>query len=224
MADIRKHSSTSNLIRFILKNSGTGQGLTGVTSGTTGLIISTICDNEATGVAYSATGSIQNISTLGTYSAPTAGMCRFREVSSGWHPGLYEFQFEDSRFSVSSAKRLVVSVNGASGLLGSDYEVQLTQFDPYLAAVIRKNVALSNFTFLLVSSTDHVTGVTGATVTATRSIDGASFASCTNSVSEVANGVYKIDLSASDLNGTLITLKFTATGADPRIITLITVG
>jgi hypothetical protein len=30
MADLRKHSNTSNIVRFILKNSQTGQGKTGL--------------------------------------------------------------------------------------------------------------------------------------------------------------------------------------------------
>lgn len=223
MADLRKHSSTSNIVRFTLKNSTNGQGLTGVAYNTSGLLISTICDNEATPVSYSATGSIQNIGTLGTYVAPSGGMCRFKEVSSGYHPGLYEFQFLDDRFSVSAAKRMVISTQ-VTGALNTDYEIQLTQTDLYLAPTIKKNTAVSNFPFYMVQSADHNTPATGLTVTAERSIDGGAFAACTNSPTEVANGNYKINLSASDTNGTIIILKFTATGADPRIMYLITVG
>lgn len=87
---------------------------------------------------------------------------------------------------------------------------------------IKKNTALSNFTFLMRQSSDHITPATGLTITATRSIDGAAFAACANAASEIGNGVYKIDLAAADLNGTVITLKFTAAGADQRTITLIT--
>lgn len=91
-----------------------------------------------------------------------------------------------------------------------------------LPAGIKKNTALNNFEVLLVSSSDHISPVTGATVTATRSIDGGAFAACANSVTEVSGGVYKINLAASDLNGDVITLKFSATGADSRIITIVT--
>lgn len=87
-------------------------------------------------------------------------------------------------------------------------------------AGLKKNEAVSNFNFVLVDSSD--TPVTGATVTATRSIDGGAFSSCTNSASEIGNGVYKINLSASDLNGDVITLSFTATGAKTRLITIFT--
>lgn len=88
--------------------------------------------------------------------------------------------------------------------------------------VVKRNTALANFEFLMVLSSDHVTGATGKTITATRSIDGGAFASCTNSASEVSNGVYKINLSAADLNGTTVTLRFTASDCDDTFITILT--
>jgi hypothetical protein len=86
---------------------------------------------------------------------------------------------------------------------------------------IKKNTALSNFEFLMTDSTNH-NPATGLTVTGTVSIDGAAFASLTNSVTEVANGIYKINLAAADVNGTVITLRFVASGADDQLITIIT--
>lgn len=87
---------------------------------------------------------------------------------------------------------------------------------------IKKNTALAGFTFLMISSTDHLSAKSGLTVTAERSIDGAAFDSCVNDVTEVSNGIYAINLAAADLNGDVITLKFTATGADARFVTLVT--
>jgi hypothetical protein len=89
-----------------------------------------------------------------------------------------------------------------------------------LPSGVEKNTALNNFEFLMVDSTDHVSPKTGLTVTSQRSIDGAAFSSCANSATELSNGVYKIDLAASDLNGTVITLRFSGSGADDRFITL----
>ena len=91
-----------------------------------------------------------------------------------------------------------------------------------LPSRITKNTALANFEFFMADSTDHVTGKTGLTVTATRSIDGGAFAACANSVVEVSNGMYKINLAASDLNGDTITLRFTGTGADARLVSIVT--
>ena len=86
---------------------------------------------------------------------------------------------------------------------------------------IKKNTS-QVFPFVMVASSDHVTPKTGLTVTATRSIDGAAFAACANSVSELANGWYTITLAAADTNGSAIGLRFTATGADDRNVGVFT--
>src|SRR3990167_812512 len=85
---------------------------------------------------------------------------------------------------------------------------------------IQKNTALSAFEFLMVDATDFSTPETGLTITATRSIDGGAFAATANAATEVASGIYAINLAATDLNGTVITLRFTATGAADRFITI----
>lgn len=87
---------------------------------------------------------------------------------------------------------------------------------------IRKNTEFAAFPFKMVDETDHVTAETGLTVTATRSIDGAAFGACANSAAEIASGWYKITLAAADLNGDVIILRFTATGADDREIVVFT--
>jgi hypothetical protein len=88
---------------------------------------------------------------------------------------------------------------------------------------IKKNTALSNFEFLMVDSTDHFTPKTGLTITATRSIDGAAFAATTNSSTEIASGWYKINMSAADLNGDVVSFSFAGAGADTRTFTIKTV-
>jgi hypothetical protein len=87
---------------------------------------------------------------------------------------------------------------------------------------IKKNSVLSGLTFLMLASSDHVSVITGLTVGAQRSIDGGAFAPCTNAAGEVSNGIYKITLTSADLNGSVVTLMFTATGADNRYMTLVT--
>jgi hypothetical protein len=86
----------------------------------------------------------------------------------------------------------------------------------------KKNTALANFEFLMTDSTTHAP-VTGKTVTCTRSIDGAAFAAGTlANVAEVANGVYRVDFGAGDLNGNVVTLRATATGSDDTFVTITT--
>lgn len=87
---------------------------------------------------------------------------------------------------------------------------------------VKKNQALSNFAFLMVSNTDHVTPKPGLTITAQRSLDGGAFASCANAATELGSGIYLINLAAGDMNAGVITLLFSATGADSRYVTIVT--
>jgi len=86
---------------------------------------------------------------------------------------------------------------------------------------IQRNTAFANFPFTMVDSSGDP--LTGLTVTATRRVDGGAFAACANSVTEVGNGWYTIDLAAADLNGTIIALRFTAATAQDRNIVIKTV-
>jgi hypothetical protein len=333
-----KLSTQSNILRIKLRHSTTQQGLTGLASDTSGLIISTICDNEAVAVAYTATAeTIETIATLGTFATPTATKCRFKEVDATNHPGVYELQLANARFAVASSKILQIAILGAANLLECDYNIELVGYDPIAGTIrladgvhggaasvitfkklvgansdagesvidlaatgtgnshgikvnatngkalalgstnndgvsidsgaakglningatadidadilgditgdlsgavgsvtgsvtiaagqlfVKKNTQLANFTFPIFAASDHVTPLTGVTVTATRSIDGGAFAPCANAVSEIgSSGVYKITLAAADLNGTNIILQFTGEDADPTIIGLIT--
>ena len=91
-----------------------------------------------------------------------------------------------------------------------------------LPSGVPKNVALTAFEFLMVLSSDHVTSATGKTVSGQISKDGAAFANLTNAVAEVANGIYKVDITQAEMNANVITLKFTATDCDQRTITILT--
>jgi len=103
-------------------------GLTGLTSASAGLIISTICDNEAIPTVYTqVAGNIEGITTLGTFETPTASKCRFKLVDNTNHPGTYEIHLANARFAVPSARSLQITITGpaALNLCQEDYEVQL---------------------------------------------------------------------------------------------------
>ena len=70
--------------------------------------------------------------------------------------------------------------------------------------------------FLLVQSSDHITGLTGASPTVTLSKAGGAFGALGGSVTEVSSGWYKISLNTTD-TGTLGDLAYhiTATSGDP---------
>ena len=121
--------SASNILRVFLQDSTstTGAGKTGLTNTSTGLIISTIANTEATATTYTAAASnVETITTLGTYAAPTASKCRFKEVDATNFPGVYEIQLADARFSVSNSTQLLVSVQ-ATGVAPVIAEIQLDQ-------------------------------------------------------------------------------------------------
>lgn len=126
MADRQiKNGATSVILRVQLWSTS-GMGLTALTSASTGLIISTVCDNEVAAVAYTVAGStIEAVTTNGTYAAPTATKCRFKKVDDTNNPGLYEIQLADARFAVASAKELVITFSGAANLLDTKYTVEL---------------------------------------------------------------------------------------------------
>jgi hypothetical protein len=86
---------------------------------------------------------------------------------------------------------------------------------------VKKNALKNGFMFVMTDSTTHAPKTLLA-VTAVRSIDGAAFAACTNAVAEVANGTYSINLSAADMNGDHIMLRFTAAASDDLNIEIVT--
>ena len=69
--------------------------------------------------------------------------------------------------------------------------------------------------FYMTDETDNETAETGLTVTVNISKNGGAFAAATNSVSEIANGFYYVDLTTTETNtaGPLI-VRATATGAN----------
>lgn len=125
---------TGIIIRVKIRNSSvtTGAGLTGLTYSSTGLIISTIADVEATATAYTAAASnIQAVATLGTYVAPAAGKVSFSQVDATNHPGIYEVQIANARFAVAGAKSLLVSITGATNAADCDVVIPLRTVNPY---------------------------------------------------------------------------------------------
>jgi len=133
----RANGSVSNIERvFLYKDSGAtagteGDPITGLTNSSTGLSIATVANNEATANVdtSAATSSIETVTTLGTYATPTAGFVRFREVDATNMPGLYELQWENARYAVSSAKYLDVVITGVADLATSTSRIYLDVID-----------------------------------------------------------------------------------------------
>jgi hypothetical protein len=131
----RGQTSVIILLKILDSSVATGAGKTGLAYNTSGLVIATKADNEASATVYtSAATHIEDISTLGTYAAPSASCCRFKEVDSTNMKGIYELQLADARFAVSGAKSLLVSISGAAGAAETDFVIPLVDKDPYTAS------------------------------------------------------------------------------------------
>src|SRR3990167_9875134 len=82
--------------------------------------------------------------------------------------------------------------------------------------MILKQSTAANLPVLMVLSSDHITGSTGATLTIAASKNGAAFAAITPTVTELANGWYSLALTTAhtDTAGALV-LHVTAGSSDP---------
>lgn len=91
------------------------------------------------------------------------------------------------------------------------------------AGNIKKGAAFAKFAFLMTDSTNH-NPVTGKTVSVTISKDGGAFGALSSgdTVTEVGNGIYEVDLNATDTNANVIVLRATAAGSDDTIERIIT--
>ncbi len=135
---------------------------------------------------------------------------------SDLHSDLRSFAIEQQ----SMASDIYSLVLGGVDLSSSSMSDIRSLIDARLPAGIQKNQAFPNFEFEMVLASDHITGATGLTVTAIRSIDGGFYGPCANAVVEVGSGTYKITLAATDLNGDFVTLKFSAPTANDTTISL----
>jgi len=81
---------------------------------------------------------------------------------------------------------------------------------------LQQNQTARPLLFIMIDSSDHISGKTGLTPTVTISKDGAAYASPLGTVSEIGNGMYKVAGNATDENTLgLLALHATAAGADP---------
>lgn len=224
--DVKIGTTSKRVAVFIQSSVATdGGGLTGLTNASSGL--AWYYWREDAGNNGGTSVSPQS-ATRGSW---TSG--GFKEIDATNLPGWYELGIPDAALA-SGASWVIMMLKGAANMVPTPpIEIQLVSYDPYdavrlgltaLSSVanaqgVKKNTILTAFPFPMLDASG--VAVTGATVTATRMIDGAAFASCANSVTEVSNGWYKITLAAADLNGTTIALRFSASGAvDTDIIIL----
>lgn len=219
-------------------------------SSTTGAGLPSLVFNSGSLTAYyhRDTDTTATAISLVTMTVGTFTSSGFKEIDGTNMPGWYQFCPPNAALA-SGAKSCAFHIKGATNMAPLAIEVQLTAVNPdsgtaFLTTIpgiagvtfpatvaaeaqgVKKNTALAAFPFPVYNSNDHKTPQTGLTVTATRSLDGAAFASCANAVTEIgSSGFYKVDLAATDLNGETVALLFTpSTGGDIRALTIRTVA
>lgn len=100
-------------------------------------------------------------------------------------------------------------------------DTRLARLTQDVTVGIKKGVAYT-IVFKMVDATDFATPETGITVVETISKDGGAFNACTNTFAEIANGWYKILLTATEMNANEIIFKGTSAGcaqSDRLIVT-----
>ncbi len=127
-----KHTPGGIVLRCLIRNATTPKdGLTGLSSASSGLIIGTIADVESTSTNYTvAASNVETITTLGTFQAPSSGKCRLREVDPTNHPGTYEIHLATARLAVANATYLNVTLSGATNMSVTAFVIRLSLLDP----------------------------------------------------------------------------------------------
>jgi len=237
----RKVGSTSQSVNVFIQDSSssTGAGLTGLVYNTSGLtayymlpraaaVQITLATLAAVTSAYSSGGfkEIDATNAPGWYrlDLPDAALASgsFVDVhlkgATNMAPLPLEIELTgwDNQDAVRGGMSALPNANaGANGGLPTVDNTNSVK----IQTASKKGQALNAFEFVMTDSTSHAP-VTGKTVSLTRSIDGGAFGAGTlGSVTEVSNGVYKTDLPGADMNGTVVTLRGTASGCDDMLIT-----
>jgi hypothetical protein len=234
--------TTSKLLNFLVYDTSS------VTiAGLAGLVFNT---SSLTARYYREGASVSTLVTLATMTVGTWSTSGFVAVDGVNMPGLYQFGVPNAALA-TGAKSVYLMLSGAANMAPVTFEIELTSTDnqdsvrggmtalPNAAAAangglptvdatnsvkiqspIKKNTALAGFPFQMVDATGNP--VTGLTVTSEVSIDAAGFVSTANTATEIAHGWYRINLATTDMNGTVIKLRFSAGGAADTDMTLFT--
>lgn len=129
MKEVIERGATSQITHVFIQDSAstTGAGKTGLTFNSAGLKIVVMRPGESGPTKYlQSAGNIEDITTLGTYAAPTASKCRFKEIDATDLPGWYEIHFADALYNTTSSRRsLGGMISGAAGTAPTPFQLQL---------------------------------------------------------------------------------------------------
>ena len=141
-------------------------------------------------------------------------------IADFYGTGSHLVEIDTATYDIALDYSIRVVAGTVDGVDMTGYVVGFFSLENRVVEGIKKNEILNNFEFFMADSSDGRTPKPGITITSSVSKDGGAFGATSNSATEVGNGIYKINLSAADLNADVLTLKFTGTGADGRYITI----
>lgn len=226
--DALKKGTTSKIYQIFIKDARTGNGLTGLTSGSSGLTWYYCRDDQGNAGCTSVT---PGAATRGSFTSSG-----FIEKDATNAPGIYEIGLPNA--SIATGSGLVVHylkgvanmvpvtvmlaltdnvVADAVTLLGTPVGASVsTDIATITGSTIKKNIASQNYPVYMVLTSDHISAATGKTLTVTVSKDGAAFGAIGGSVSEIGSGWYTVALAQADTNCNVCVFRATAASTDTR--------
>lgn len=160
----------------------------------------------------------ENVTTEGTYEAPTTAAQVRIGTPANMRAGTYELHFHDDLFA-TGVDYVSITLGGATNMAELQIEIQLIDLVERADLGFPEiNQAFSDIQFLMVLASDHVTPATGLTVTGERSINGGAYVGVDGTIAEVSDGTYQFDALAADMNGGTIMFKFSEGTADDTFV------
>lgn len=134
------HPNAGQVLLRVLLTDSSGAPLTGLSASSSGLVVAVLASHASVPTLYAqAASNLQTISTPGTFQEPTAGKCRFGEVSAANVPGIYEIQLPGNPFSGGGSdlsRSWLLQVRGASGLKTLTEEIQTSLIVSDVRAIV----------------------------------------------------------------------------------------
>lgn len=182
------------------------------------ITVAICCDTPLLTVGVPSYGTPDNVVIVHSAGAPVAIAGSVLHVNNPTALGPGSIVFTLGPADLPTVGKWVVLVRTGGGDTIGSQEVEIF-VGASASPSFPLGVARPGFTFTMLSATTGLplAGLSGS-LTHQVCIDGAPFVSTTNPASEVSNGLYTINLSASDLNGKNIVLLFTGAGCKPTII------
>lgn len=187
---------------------------------------------QATGAPITMVGGAVSVYKDNSTTQSTAGVTLTTDFDgvTGWHNARVDTSADAGFYSAASNFQIMLSagtVDGISvaGYLLGEFSLQ-NRFSQGAVIGIPKNQPYPSFQFFMAQAADGVTGkpsLVDANFTKVYTHDNTGiFVALSGAVTEIGLGMYRIDLTAAELNADNITLVFAAVGAATRAITIAT--